>query len=820
MRKLSLLVLMLCMAIGTAFAQMSDEQVANYAQQRMSAGAGKQQIAQELLSKGVSKEQIQRAYSAATQNKGGANKAPGNVEFSRIRRNNGETRPDTLNNRRRNGRRGNRSNNLQNMQNMGGFGNMDAQYGYDDYMDDEFLLDEEQEKKSKVFGHDIFRSKQLTFEPNVNVPIPANYVLAAGDEVILDVYGASQNSQKIEVAPDGTITIPKIGPVKVSGLTVAQAEGAVQARMGEHYQGSSIKVSVGQTHAIQVNVMGEVNVPGTYTLSAFSSVFNALYMAGGVTDLGTLRDIRVSRNGKVVARVDVYDFIIKGVLSGNIMLHEGDVILVGPYVNLVEISGSVKRPMIYEMKDDETLTRLLELSGGFTGNADRNSVRVDRSMSADQTVYNVQEWGFNVFKMLDQDKVQVDSVLNRYQNMVEVKGDVFKPGKYRLENVLTVSGLIKSAGGLLEDANTQRATIQRIKPNRFYSSITVNLDLLLKGSIADIPLQNEDILTIYSHADRDSLRYVSITGEVFAPGEYEYNEGETLEGLIARAGGMMETASLVNVELARNLINPSATSDDAGSIEVRNFTLKDGLTIEGETGFKLMPFDRVSVRRSPSYKVLEHVNVEGEVTFAGSYTLTNKEERLSTVLSRVGGFTERAALRNAQLIRKSTPEEIAMQRQLIQQARLLNDTVAASQPIRTEYNVGINLEQAMAQPGGNQDIILQDGDRIVIPTQTNVVRISGEVYSNNSVAFVPGKNYKYYINQAGGFTKQALTRRAYVQYANGQISRAKNAKIEPGCEIIVPKKAPSRAMANASMWVSLASAVTTTAAVLINVFKK
>ena len=677
------------------------------------------------------------------------------------------------------------------------------------------LLAEKEKNRKKVFGRDIFNNKELSFEPNMNIATPQNYRLGPGDAVIIDIYGASQKTIQSTVSPDGEVTIEGYGPVNVSGLTVAQANARLRNTLGSRYRSSRVKLTVGQTKTIMVNVMGEVKAPGTYTLSAFATVFHALYMAGGTNDLGTLRNIKVYRNNRLVTVVDIYDYILNGKLTGNVRLADNDVIVVGPYDCLVTITGKVKRPMIYEMKKNESVNSLLKYSGGFAGDAYRKSVRVNRKTGREKSVYNVEEFDFANFRIDDGDSVSVDSILPRYANTVEVKGAVFRPGMYNLgEQVNSVRSLIEHAEGLTEDAFTNRAVMHRMKADRNLEVISVDLAGIMAGNKPDIPLKENDVLFIPTRQDKTTERTLTIRGEVQYPGVYKYAENETVEDFVLQAGGLTDKASTVNVMVSRRVSDAKATAPDSIIAQTYILSLKDGFVIDGTPGFKLMPFDEVSIRKSPAYAEQQNVKIEGEVMFGGTYTLSRRNVRLSDLFQRAGGATEQAYIKGARLMRKANEAEKArmeavlkmqreqQQKNLLQLAASSNNASAITQTAKEakdvdllkfnvpeEYPVGIDLEEALNKPGSDADIILREGDRLVVPQYNGTVKINGAVMYANTVAYEKGKSVSKYIAEAGGYASDAYKSKSYIIYMNGKVAKVGHGtKVQPGCEIVVPAK--------------------------------
>ena len=793
---------------------MSDTQVLQLIMKEKKAGTADNEIATKLLKQGATIDQIQRLrqkYSKQLEKSSlgaTADKAI-NDASSRMRVNNGPLRE------------------VDDDQATSRSQRVPSELLYGEaYVADSLAMQEKPTGK-KVFGRDIFNNKSLTFEPQMNIATPQNYVLGPGDQLIIDVYGASQESVTLTVSPDGDITVPDFGPVHVSGLTVSAAQSRIRSKLGSYYESSNIKASLGQTRTILVNVMGEVNTPGTYTLSAFATVFHALYMAGGVSDLGTLRNIKVYRQGKLISTIDIYEFILNGRLAGNVRLADNDVVQVGTYDCIVDITGRVKRPMAYEMRKNESLSTLLKYSGGFAGDAYKKSLRVLRKSGRMKSVYNVEEFELADFKMADCDSVIVDSIIDRFENMVEVKGAVFRPGLYRLgEKVTSVRTLIENADGLTEEAMISRAVMRRMKANRTQEVISVDLEGIMNGSVADIPLENEDVLFIPTLADHQNLRTLTVDGEVIFPGTYEYAEGMTIEDLILQAGGLTDAASTVKVDVSRRIYDPEAYEADMEIAKTYSFSLKKNFAEDGDRSFTLEPYDIVQVRKSPVYQDPIRVLVQGEVAFEGKYTMEQKNQRLSDVIKAAGGVIPGGDIRGARLVRTMNEDEKARMEAVIRVARQSadgKDSINLDKiEVATTYTVGIHLDEALANPGSTQDIELMDGDRLIVPRFNHTVRISGDVNAPNTVAYAEGEKYKYYIRQAGGFGDRAKKRHAYVVYQNGTIALAKKAKIEPGCEVVVPTKAPRDASA-LQQWLSIgttAASLTTMFATIYNILKK
>lgn len=805
-KKLLMLAAALLLSGGAALAQsMSDSQVMDFIQQEMKAGTSQSQIVTKLVQRGVKIDQIRRVraqYEKQLRSRGLSNSADAAVEEvgARMRSSNSETAQDLTS-----GRDGSQASQT---------AEADARYeeirqNVRDQRDDT----SRELRGMKVFGRDIFNNRLLSFEPNMNIATPQDYVLGPGDQLVIDIYGASQKSYELTVSPEGAVTVPGYGPVQVGGLTVAAAQNKVRSGLGARYSSSDVKVSVGQTRTILVSVMGEVKVPGTYHLSAFASVFHALYMAGGINELGTLRNIKVFRNGRQVTVVDVYEYILHGRLAGNVRLKEGDVVQVGAYDCLVGVTGNVKRPMFYEMRRTESVKTLIGFAGGLTGDAYRKNVRLTRHSGERYGVYNIDEFEQATFRVEDGDAVEVGSMLNRFESVAEVSGAVFRPGQYHIGDggVTTVRSLIEAADGLTEDAFAAHGVLRRLRADRSYKVISVDVAGILSGSVADIPLESEDELFIPTQAELIASRTVTIDGEVLAPGEYQWAENMTVEDLVMQAGGLTDAASVAKVDISRRLRDPKATEATSEIAQTFSFALKDGFVIDGTPGFLLEPYDVVQVRRSPGFHTPRQVTVSGEVTFGGSYTMSKKNQRLSDLVKMAGGVTKDAYVEGARLVRRMNDMEIARRNMAMQTARQgqgARDSVSLEKlAIDSVYTVGIHLDEALKHPGGDADIVLREGDELIVPEFEGTVKISGDVMYANTVAYTSGKSYKWYVKQAGGFGQRAKKSKAYVVYPNGTMAMAKRStEISPGCEIVVPSK-PKKENVTAAQWVSIGSGI-------------
>ena len=749
---------------------MSDSQVLEYVKEGIRQGKEQKQLASELARKGVTKEQAMRVKQLyEQQNNVNASNATGtDVNESRLREEMKENTSDML----------------------------------EDHPSTQDLA-----RSNQVFGRNIFNTRNLTFEPSVNIATPLNYRLGPGDEVIIDIWGASQNTIRQQISPDGTINIQKIGPVNLNGLTIAEANDYLKKTLNKIYNGlnntndptSDIRLTLGSIRTIQINVMGEVVQPGTYSLSSFSTVFHALYRAGGVSDIGSLRNVQLVRNGKNIATIDVYQFIMKGNIQDDIRLQEGDVVIVPAYDVLVKIDGKVKRPMRFEMKKDENLSTLISYAGGFDADAYTRSLRVVRQNGQEYEVNTVKDLDYSVYKMRNGDVVTAEAILNRFTNKLEIRGAVYRPGIYQLNGKLnTVRELVNEAQGLTGDAFLNRAVLYRQREDLTTEVIPVDIKAIMDGTSQNIILAKNDILYIPSIHDLEDRGDVVIHGEVAKPDSYPYADNMTLEDLIIQAGGLREAASVVRVDVSRRIKNPRSTVDNDTIGQIYTFSLKEGFVVDGTPGFILQPYDEVYVRRSPGYQAQQNVVVEGEILFGGSYAMTSREERLSDLINKAGGTTNYAYLRGAKLTRVATEGEKKRMGDVIRlMSRQLGEAMMDSLGVRVEdtFSVGIDLEKALANPGSTADIVLREGDVISIPKNNNTVTINGAVMVPNTVSYIEGQKVDYYLDQAGGYSENAKKSKKFIVYMNGQVTKVKGSgkkQIEPGCEIIVPSKAKKR----------------------------
>ena len=760
--------LMLCSIMAFA---ITDQQVIDYIKQQTAAGKSEQQIGKELMAKGVTPEQAKRIKAQLESQQQGEKQATR------------QTVTSAESERKHNAAEDVSVSSIENMQREIEKG--DAMSG----------------SGRKIYGHQIFNSQSLTFEPSENLATPQNYRLGPGDEVVIDIWGTSEDHMRQTISPEGSIMISQIGPVYLNGLTIKDANQHIKSAFSRKYAGmndaeTDIQVTLGQVRTIQVDILGEVATPGTFRMSPFSSVFHALYRAGGINDIGSLRNIQVLRNGKKVAGVDIYDYLFKGKTSGNIRLQEGDVIIVPPYEQLVNIDGNVKRPMYYEIKPDETVKSLLDYAGGFTGDAYGGMVRLSRQSGTENELYNIDRGEFATYRLQDGDIITVGTILDRYANRVELKGAVYRPGMFAIgDGLKTVRDLIDKADGVTEDAYTDRVLLYREGPEKQLEVVALDLKDILRGAAPDITLKRNDMLVISSVNELEERGDVYIGGQVARPGAYPYAANSTVEDLIFQAGGLLEGASTARVDISRRIVDPSATEATNQLAQEFTVSIENGLAIGKGKGFRLKPYDRVEVRRSPGYAPQETVAIDGEVLFAGTYTLRKRNERLSEFVTRAGGLIDGAYIKGAHLSRRLSESELAARKEALRLAMSNNsenmgDSIAIDKiDLSNMYNVGINLEKALANPGSDYDLVLMPGDSLYVPEKQSTVKISGDVMFPNAVIYEPGKKLSHYINQAGGYGQRAKKGKAFIVYMNGTVARAKrNTPIEPGCHIIVPSK--------------------------------
>lgn len=792
------LMFVFCVSNGMAQSTMTDQQVLEYGKNALAAGKSKETIAKELMLKGVSRQQAMRIRKMYEKEGFSFSNAAENGIINRTHR------PVKIND-------------------SNGESVIQEPISENDSIGTEGFVNE-------VFGRDIFRNKRLNFAPSENLATPRNYKLGPGDEVIIDIFGANQTTLRSVISPEGSINVDILGPVYLNGMSIEDANVYLKKKLASIYAGikrdgesSDIRLSLGQIRSIQINVMGDVTYPGTYNLSSFSTVFHALYSAGGIKEPGSLRNIIVNRNGRNIATVDVYDFLMNGNRSGDIRLEEGDVILVPSYKTLVKVNGKVKRPMFFELKEGESLANLIEYAGGFAQGAYTSNITVVRQTGKEYEVCTVNEMDRKIFQMKNGDDVEVGELVSRFKNKISIKGAVYRSGIYQLDGETnTIKALINKAEGLMPDAFTNRGILNRERDDRSLEMLSVDIEGILKGTVPDVALRNNDELYIPSKYDLSDAGTLTISGEVAGPCTIVYAENMTLEDLIIRAGGLLESASLARVDVIRRVKNANATVAAEEISKMFSFSVKDNYVIEGENGFKLQPYDEVIVRRSPSYSNSRYVNITGEINFPGKYPLTKREERLTNLLEKAGGVTDYAYLKGARLVRRVNKEELARMKSALQSSITSTDSILVNTlDAKTTYYVAINLDKAINNPGSVYDVVLREGDELILPVYPSTVRVDGSVLSPNEVTYEPGKSVSYYIEQAGGYSDNAKKRKKYMIAMNGHIYKANGrTKVEPGAEIIVPQKGERKSnLSNILGIATTATSLGTMAASIANILK-
>ena len=755
---------------------MTDQEVITYIKQATAAGKTEQQIGKELMAKGVTPEQAERIKATYESQQG----AETNVTTQSVNAASRERRHDAA-------------------EDISAEAMGEISRNVDEVKDDKLST-------RQIYGHTVFNSNALTFEPSDNLATPQNYRLGPGDEVIIDIWGASEDHLRQTISPEGSIMISQLGPVYLNGLSINEANKHIKNAFARKYSGVSdaetdIQVTLGQVRTIQVDLMGEVATPGTFRMSPFSSVFHALYRAGGINDIGSLRNIQVLRNGRKIAGIDIYDYLFQGKTAGNIRLQEGDVIIVPPYGELVSIDGNVKRPMYYEIKPGETIEDVITYAGGFTGDAYTEMIRVARQSGTENELYNIDKGEFASYRLKDGDVLSVGTILDRYANRVELKGAVYRPGMFAIsEDLSTVGQLVSRAEGLTDDAYTERALLYREGPELQLEVIPLNIKGILNGTSPDVKLKRNDMIVISSVHELEERGAVRINGLVARPGSYPYADNLTLEDLVFQAGGLLEGASTARIDISRRIVNPEATAQTQQLSESFTVEMKNGLGVGAGKGFQLRPYDVVQVRSSPGYEEQKFVTLNGQLLFTGEFVLERRNERVSDLIRRAGGIVDGAYIKGARLLRQMTDDEYAANQETLRFARSNQESDGDSIALNTielprTYNVGIDLERALANPGSTYDPVMQPDDQLFVPEQQSTVKILGEVMYPNTVVYDPDKKLSYYIGQAGGYGQNAKKGKAFIIYMNGTVAKAKkNTPVEPGCIIIVPTKSKDSGM--------------------------
>ena len=809
-------ILALCVTAARSQSLMTDEQVATYISTEITKGTSQTKIVTDLFQKGVTTDQLSRARKLLESQR---STVATTKKVDRQRKT--EEHQETV------------SPNQMEMEPVNNRGLMEF-----NALDSLDIVSKELTEEKKIFGHDIFNQQNLTFEPSLNMATPADYILGAGDQVIIDVWGASQKTFDSTISPDGVVLIDEIGPIKLAGLSVDAARSAIKKKLGQYYGGCSFNLSVGNIRTVRVQVVGEVVMPGSYSLSGLSTTFNALYAAGGINERGTLRNIKVYRHNRVLTTVDVYDYLLNGNGKSDVRLQDGDLILVGTYECLVKADGQVKRPMYYEMRTGESVKRLIEFAGGYANEAYTKNVKLTRKTGTEYSIFTVDEFDAGGFSVADGDEITVDAIRTSYSNMVEVRGAVMHPSQFQLSNkIQSVKELVEAADGLREDAYTDRAIMHRQKDDLSLEMISVDIKGILEGSCADVPLKKNDVLFIASKNEMKGDQKVVMKGEITYPGEYPYAENTSLQDAMLLAGGMTDAASLAQVDVYRRIINKNTKTDTEKTIEHFTFSLDENFHITTDTTFFLKPYDEVVVRKSPSYETQQYATVNGCVNFVGAYAITKKDYRLSDLVRECGGFTSLAYVDGARLMRRLTPDEKVQRDNALRTAQIklyeenLSDNtkevdfnksdslLTLKMGLDDSYMMAIDLPSAIANPGGPQDIVLQGGDSLSVPQYSNIVKIRGEVAYPISMNYKKGEKLSYYIKHAGGFADNAKKRGVYICYANGSIAKAEKGSrntVQPGCEIIVPTKEQTDKL-KATEIMSLGTGAASLAAIVVSI---
>lgn len=843
-RLISFILLLLLMGIPVSAQMMSDSQLIQYLKKEKEKGTDQETIVKNVMQRGVTPDQLRRVRKKleAEQKQLGAIETKPEQTNTRVR-----TRKQQMDDERQK----NNSYMIRSQREQDEFRYLDRETRMGVYEDELEFMDydslqyyyDQIPRDQQVFGRNIFNQRYLSFEPNQNMATPPNYRLGAGDKVIIDVWGTSQETFEETVSPDGTVTIIGVGPIKVGGLSVSQATSRLRTKLGQYYSDCQVSLSLGENRSIIVQVMGEVVMPGTYTLSSLASAFNALYSAGGISDIGTLRNIKVYRQGRCISVIDVYDYLLNGNSKGDVRLQDNDVIIVGPYDCLVEVRGKVKRPMFYEMKSSESVGQLLTYAGGFAGNAYTKNIRlVRRSGEQEYTIHTIEEFDMNSFTLADGDSITVDSVMTRFSNMVEVRGAVKHPGQFQMDGkIQSVRDLMRVAEGLREDAFTERAVMHREKEDLTLEMISLDLVGILNGSVADVMLKKGDVLFVPSKVEMQGEQTLRINGEVNYPGEYQYADNTTVKDLILMAGGLKRGASTAKVDVFRRIYQVDAIESTPKLSDHFQFNISNGFFVE-DTAFVLEPFDIVQVRKSPTYEQQQNVTITGAVNFEGEYAMTSKEFRLSELVKMCGGLTSLAYSKGARLLREMTPAERQQRQNMLKAAQisLYEQSMDAERKFNLEradsllemkmdlgntYNVAINLDEALANPGSASDIILRDNDQLIVPQYNGTVKISGEVMYPISINYKKGASLSYYIKRAGGYNQTAGKKNTYAMYMNGAVEQlgrhASSKEIEPGCEIVVPTKKKRDGLSTAEIMILGTSTVSISSMIisLINSMK-
>ena len=774
MRKIFYCIVLLFLALMpcTALAQstMTDQQVLEYVKKGMASGKKQNDIVKELALKGVDRAQaarVKKLYEAQLGGKDNAAAVESAVAASREHVPNAESAEDVdpL-----------MTQDVQKTANSG----VSLPQASDD-----------------VYGRSVFRNKNLSFAPSKNMPTPKNYILGPGDEVIVDIFGANQSTIRSVISPEGYINVDVLGPIFLSGKSIESANVFLKGKLAQIYEGLSggeepteIQLSLGQVRSIQITIVGEVPNPGTYMVTSLSTVFHAMFQAGGVKEPGTVRAIKLVRSNKTIATIDIYDFLINGSRKNDIRLEEGDVILVEPYQSVVKVQGYVKRPMNYEMKEGETMADLLKYAGGFSKTAFSDNVSVVRQQGHDFVVTTVEASQYSSFVLKNGDEIEVRKMDARFENRISISGAVVLPGVFELKpEVNSVRKLVNKAGGLLPEAFTKRALIHRQHEDRSLETCAVDLEGIMNGTKPDVSLQNNDELFVHSVFELNDQGTFTINGDVAIPGTFPFAANTTVQDLILQAGGLLRSASAARVDVVRLIVDNESLVAQKDISTYYTFSLNNGFAVDGADKFVLEPYDVVTVRRSPSYVNNRVVKVTGEVNFPGDYNMSRREERVSDIIAKAGDITDFAYVKGAQLLRKKTDAEKKQTELMADAVEAANDSILDNIKEEQRYLVSFDMADALKNPGGENDLVLIDGDELIVPVLNNTVKIDGAVQMPTTVSFKKGMKKSDLVNAAGGYAKRAYKRRAFIVYMNGRVSKLRRfTTVEPGSQVFIPKK--------------------------------
>jgi protein involved in polysaccharide export with SLBB domain len=660
-------------------------------------------------------------------------------------------------------------------------------------------------RPSRIFGYYLFNNKNLTFEPGKTIQTPKNYEIGIGDQIIINIWGNSQNNYQLEVTRDGQIIIPDVGPVYIAGLMFDEAKQRIRQRltsiyadMGGNNPQTFAQINIGELRSVKVNLVGEVQLPGTYTVPATSTVFNALYLSGGPDSLGSFRNIKVIRDNKIYKTVDIYKFLVEADPSDNITLKDEDIVFIPSLQKRVSVNGEFKRTGLFEMKDNETLEQLIRFAGGFKGSSYLGQVQVIRETQSGMKIIDVSADRAGEVILSDGDSIYNGKIRDEYQNRLVIDGAVYRPGEYEWNDGITLFDLIQKAEGLKKDAFLNRGMVIRENPDKTTTNIPFDVEEIVTRT-ANIVLQPEDKVMIKSRFDLMEEQYIEVSGEVLSPGEFYFSEGMTLDDAIFLANGFTEGADSTFIEVARRLSHQEASVISDQLVHIFTFRLDRQLKLKNDdAAFVLKPFDQISVRQAPGFRNSGKVNVTGEVKYAGQYAISQKGQRISDLIRMAGGVTQYAFAEGA--------------------------TFQRTNPVLGVENIAISLNQILNSPGSQTDLFLRDGDRLFIPEFIQTVKVSGSVQNPFSLTYEEGKNLVYYIEKSGGYDTNALKRKVYIKYANGATASVKGTivkrypKVAPGSQIIVPAK-PEKDNTETGRWLAIASTFSSIAVAIAAVFR-